>query len=729
MNSLLFEFRHLFIWVLISLFFAAVVSIDPFPETRLSLEDAFFFETSPRSDIVLVKIDDRSLNKIGQWPWPRATFAELINRLEKASVIGIDVSFREPSRFGERDDQQLAQAIEQSAAPVVLSAPFRSAGQETLSIFDHAYYGFSDVLIDSDGKTREMVYWQENMPSFAYAVSLLTRKSILEPPPPGSSGPIRINYRGGNETYPAFSFTDVLDNPDIDELFDGKVILVGVTASDLRNFQLTPFGFISGVETQANKVDTVLEDSIYYSSKLVTVATIIILIFLAMLSSIYIRRLYLLLLTLGAIIVLYIVVIVIGFANFLILDPLYPSMAVVATVMVTSISQYLVISERERIVRRSFTYLAAMVESMNDGVVLVDNSHRIRVLNKTARSLFKVSDRFSLSLEECARKLPSTLNLKNGLKESRDRQSIIQLESVLIDDSYYQIFIDPIGRETIISENLGSVIIFHDITHEKEVERLREDFISMMVHELRSPLDAIKKLMEALRGGDIDKADRRSSYLSLVHTNASQMLLLVNDLLDVAKIEAGKFEIKPEPTDLRKLFEERTRFFEGVAKDKKITLELYASGDVPPEVSLDGMRINQVLNNLLSNSLKFSAEQGRVKLWAYITSEGVSPAKAGAKEGLPEYIDTLNLEPLADKSLTIAVSDTGNGISKEKLPQLFNKFRQFEESRTSAQKGTGLGLAIVKGIAEAHQGKVAVASDKGKGSIFYVSIPLSQIKK
>ena len=272
-------------------------------------------------------------------------------------------------------------------------------------------------------------------------------------------------------------------------------------------------------------------------------------------------------------------------------------------------------------------------------------------------------------------------------------------------------------------------MIFHDITHEKELEELRKDFTSMMVHELRSPLDGISKMADLIiRKKSVIKAKQiTDEYLPIIYKNSSDMLRLVSNLLDAAKAESGKYQISREPAiDIRKIVDERLKFYTPSAKEAHVKISALAAKDVPNAISLDPNAVTEVFNNFISNSLKFSRDNGEIAVQLFLhkaTGDIINEAKtAGVKWFVKEDDNVLLNLPT---SVIAVVTDFGLGISRDNIPLLFNKFKQFKTAALAAnKKGTGLGLVITKGIIEAHGGVVGVASEEGTGSTFYFSLPI-----
>jgi len=372
--------------------------------------------------------------------------------------------------------------------------------------------------------------------------------------------------------------------------------------------------------------------------------------------------------------------------------------------------------------------LNAMVESMVEGVIMTDTDYRILVANPAVRTLLGLDDKSDLTIFNCIDKMNGAYDFQGKLEESIKLDKVLFTPDVVINGRVFQIFVSPVKNITPeIKQTLGGVVIFHDITHEKEIERMRDDFTSMMVHELRSPLDNIKKMSEYMRSEEgARKRKAIKEYLKLIYADSSSMLSMVNDLLDAAKLEAGKFEIRKEAGDIRSVIENRVRFFETQAKDAGIKLTITIAKNVPEQIQIDSGAIAQVLNNLLSNAIKFSSSGGVIQLQALSHKANATIREEIKAENYTWFTDDemekLNVFP---DSIILAVTDNGRGISQNNINELFNKFKQFQARATEGdKKGTGLGLYIVKGIVEAHGGAVRAASIEGKGSTFYCIIPL-----
>jgi signal transduction histidine kinase len=227
------------------------------------------------------------------------------------------------------------------------------------------------------------------------------------------------------------------------------------------------------------------------------------------------------------------------------------------------------------------------------------------------------------------------------------------------------------------------------------LDRQKDEFLGMAAHDIRSPLTVIRGFAATMASyPEVQQSADLSDFVKLIEDSAERILNLVNDLLDISKIESGKLELHRAPTDLRDLVADGARFNRPLAERKQIGL----ATDVPDEpvvAEVDRERMDQVLGNLLSNAIKFSQAD---------TTITVSVCRTG-----PE--------------VALAVADQGQGIPPEDLPHLFEKFRQTKTKATAGEKGTGLGLAIVKKIVELHGGRIEVESELGRGTRFTVWLP------
>lgn len=389
------------------------------------------------------------------------------------------------------------------------------------------------------------------------------------------------------------------------------------------------------------------------------------------------------------------------------------------------------VSKLQNVIETEKGKLKDMVESMADGIIMVNKKLTLEVINSQALSLLHIKKE-NPSIFEVLEVLPENLNLRSRLEKTVKEGKSEIIDQVTINDRVLRILITPAKSKTLEGEQiLGSVILLHDITKEKELQQLREEFTSMMVHELRSPLDGIKKMSELLLKEETRKDEKNlNKFLNLIHKESSEMLSLVGDLLDIAKAEAGKLTIHKKAVNIKEILEDRYNYFLTQASEANLTFEKKLSPELPEKIQADENRIKQVLNNLLSNAIKFTPEGGKVTLQAFTHKKDNNinlEAKAAQIDWRLEE-DHKELTQLED-SVVIAVTDTGIGIKKENQEKIFEKFQQFKASVESGKRGTGLGLAVTKEIVKAHGGQIGVASEPNKGSTFYFTIPLKSLNE
>ncbi len=390
------------------------------------------------------------------------------------------------------------------------------------------------------------------------------------------------------------------------------------------------------------------------------------------------------------------------------------------------------VTKLEDVVRTEQGKIAAMLESMIEGVLMTDLDYRIVATNPSAKAIIKYDAVGTPTIFDFIEGLKGVLDIKGKLEEAIKLDKVVAIEDVVIHNKYYQVLVSPVKSSTgmVKGKTLGGAVVFHDITHEKEAEKMRNDFTSMMVHELRSPLGNIKKIGELMKSPEILEDKKISSeYVEMLYESSSNMLDLVNDLLDVAKLEAGKFDVDKHPENVKNIITESLKFFETNARGAGLVMDSFVGTGVPDFVELDSKRITQVLSNLLSNAVKYTPKGGTVTTMCFLHKMDEKIDSEAAVLGVPWIAKDPPLEGEVEMaipdSIVVAVTDTGDGISPENIVKLWNKFIQFESSaRQKDHEGTGLGLVIIKGIVEAHGGIVGAGSRVGHGSTFYFTLPL-----
>lgn len=385
------------------------------------------------------------------------------------------------------------------------------------------------------------------------------------------------------------------------------------------------------------------------------------------------------------------------------------------------------VTRLQEVVSTEQSKLNAMVISMMDGIVMTDLDYRILVINPAARKALSLDPVKEVTIFDFIDNLGGKFDIRGRLEESVKLNKEYSSDRILLGEKFFQIFVLPVKNVSVLGQEsvTGGVVIFHDVTSEVEIETLRKDFTSMLVHELRSPLDGVKKISEVLKNKDIVQSkESYDEYIDLIYKNSSGMLEIVNDILDVAKIEAGKFDIQKKEGDFVKTVKDRVNFYSITANSSNIKLKDSFGEGLPEKVMFDQEGLEHILNNLISNAIKYTNKDGEVSVVTFLHKEGVDINRE-SKSALYQSENTLPADLGEGSYITVLVSDNGIGIDEKNISSIFSKFKQLDtKDKVPKKKGTGLGLVIAKGIVEEHGGKIGVVSKIGVGSTFYFTIPL-----
>ncbi len=332
--------------------------------------------------------------------------------------------------------------------------------------------------------------------------------------------------------------------------------------------------------------------------------------------------------------------------------------------------------------------LSSVMEKTSDIIIVVGFDKRLILLNEAAISTFRLNPR-----EVHAGKLYSEVFAFGPLEKLGhrflERQPMVPIiEEITVDEARY--FHTHISS----NEQVGWVIVMHDVTPFKETEQLKNELIATVSHDLKNPLSVINGYIELL-GMYNELNERGQEFMVMIRRSIKTMRQLIDDLLELAHIDAG-LEITPEEVTLHPLIQESVMGLKSLADEKLITIELHVPEELPP-VEGDEKRLRQIIVNLVSNAIKYTPNEGNIKVGA----------------------------TLRDDSVMISVEDTGLGISPEDQAQIFERFYRVRRPETDGIEGTGLGLAIVKSLVEAHGGTIGLKSHLGEGSTFYFTIPLT----
>ncbi len=335
--------------------------------------------------------------------------------------------------------------------------------------------------------------------------------------------------------------------------------------------------------------------------------------------------------------------------------------------------------------------LEAVLLSMFEGVLVVDATGSILLMNQALRDFFHITmDVSGKNAIEVIRNIDIQkiidAVLQSDLGLDPTEISILSPEEKIL-SVYATPVISPHGQE-------GAILVFHDLSNVKRLEKIRQDFVANVSHELKTPIASIQGYAETLLDGALEDQANAKDFIGVIYHESERLAQLIDDLLSLSKIESGKLNMSLKPTKLPPIIQKVITSMDIQAERKSINISMALPEDLPL-VMADGTRITQVLFNLIDNALKYSPENSRVLI------------SAVNKNG--------NLE--------VAVSDTGIGIPEEDLPRIFERFYRVDKGRSRALGGTGLGLSIVKHIVKAHNGEISIQSTLGKGTTFIFTLP------
>ena len=331
--------------------------------------------------------------------------------------------------------------------------------------------------------------------------------------------------------------------------------------------------------------------------------------------------------------------------------------------------------------------LEVILDSITEGILVTGQDGRVQLINRALGHLFSVSEEvYGRPTAEIVRQSAVQGAIDDCLEKGVGSEVEVEIGGVAARS--LDVHVAPIlsGQQCV-----GVVTVFYDITRLRQLERMRRDFVANVSHELRTPLTSIKGYAETLADGALDDKTAATRFIGIISTNADRLNLLLDDLLDLSRLESEQFRIEKRECDLRRLIDSSMATVRAPAESKGVALQFSMEGEY--SVLCDAQHMENALTNLLDNAVKYTPEGGRVEVG-------------------------LRLE---GKRAWIEISDTGIGIPAADLDRIFERFYRVDKGRSRAMGGTGLGLAIVRHVVDAHGEQVSVQSEVGRGTTFGVS--------
>lgn len=340
--------------------------------------------------------------------------------------------------------------------------------------------------------------------------------------------------------------------------------------------------------------------------------------------------------------------------------------------------------------------LASILSNMNDGLIATDDHGRIIVINRRAKQILQVNEDTTLGMP-LGELLGMPQEKMQVLEGTEDHSTMLHL--------YHEGEEDPlfvkVTYTTIHSKGKGSagtIAVLQDVTGQEKLEQARREFVANVSHELRTPLTTIKSYLEALEDGALEEPQLAGKFVSVARNETERMIRLVTDLLQLSRLDSKQAIISKETTDVTEMLEEVADRFSFQLEQRMIAIEIDVEEHVD-EIMLDRDRIDQVLDNLVSNAIKYTPEGGHIRI------------HAGRREAAV---------------LEISVQDDGIGIPRKDLTRIFERFYRVDKARSRSMGGTGLGLSIAREIVKAHGGTIQLESELGQGTRVTFTLPYQQ---
>jgi two-component system phosphate regulon sensor histidine kinase PhoR len=351
--------------------------------------------------------------------------------------------------------------------------------------------------------------------------------------------------------------------------------------------------------------------------------------------------------------------------------------------------------ELEKRVLESESSVQTVFTAMLDGLAVIDERRGVRLMNREFRCLFDVGDNRTGSLLELVHNAAVDRLALEAIRLREPQRETIEFTRGGVDPRITEVSVVPLDDRSVPKN--GAVLLFHDVSHLRKVEKMRRDFVANVSHELRTPLSIFRGYLETLLDDPHQPPGELLRILEIMERHSDRLNALVEDVLSLARLESPGMELNSSAIDLPGFLHGIMRDWEKRFAVKKLKSHLNFPGTLP-RLRADETRLQELIYNLLDNAVKYSNAGGTVFLRA--ESEG--------------------------ESLRISVADQGAGISPDDLPRIFERFYRADKSRSSEQSGTGLGLSIVKHIAQLHGGSVEAKSEFGKGTTISVLLPVTQ---
>jgi two-component system phosphate regulon sensor histidine kinase PhoR len=354
---------------------------------------------------------------------------------------------------------------------------------------------------------------------------------------------------------------------------------------------------------------------------------------------------------------------------------------------------------------------AAILASMAEGVAVMDAQERMVFCNQAFRRIFALGSApcEGRPMVELVREPELLTTVRRALAGKVPEPG--ELERGTVHRQSFRVTASPLQS----GETAGAALVLHDITDLRRLERVRRDFVANVSHEFKTPLTAIQGFAETLLGGALEDQTNNRRFLEIIRTHAARLARLTDELLELARIEAGRIELDRRDVSLSEIIEACADTTRPRIEHGNLQLDLRVADDLP-DVYADPRRLREILQNLLDNAAQYTPSGGQIWIEARLISGADGAAGAAAESNASN----------APTSIAVTVGDTGIGIPHSDQERIFERFYRVDAARSREAGGTGLGLAITKHLVELHGGRIWVESEVGSGSEFHFSVPVAR---
>ncbi|MEW5819277.1 MAG: CHASE2 domain-containing protein [Cyanobacteriota bacterium] len=699
------------------------------------------------NQIIIVKIDKKSLNEIGAWPWNRKYYADILDILfkNKAKVVAFYIMFND--YYIKEGDNNFIETLKKYPT-VLLDTNIGSNEDNTFNEFwkkisTTSELGHHFFPVDKFYITRRQFLFFADRPSFPLAITKITNKNIFntyqkfkssnttqdnvlpedknQPTELSTTYILPINYKTSSELFASYSFIDVLNGKFDKNAFKDKIVLIAPTENQSNQYFVTPFSRFQGTGFTGKDIDIVVQAQIldsllnYNPLKVIDPAlnNIILIIFIVL----YINLLYKVSLSRQIVLSFAVLPVLIGLTSVLLLKEISfwitPLKYIIACILSFISVSVLVVANTSRVLDRylkelsgkskssvnytqeysvdsKLTSLKGLTDHINEDkdlleTVLVSVNSIIMLFDKTGKIIYSNNPDYYIQ-NSSIQELSDEINLIeiNNITDKNQNYK----KRINLNHNSYNFFVSPAKGDLFVG-------ILNDITDMVKMNEMKTNLLRMLSHEFKTPLATILLCSDYMT--TINKNDEINQYIEKITTQTEFLEEMIDNFLALNKLEVSDFQINKQSHNIDNFITPIINGLKVIAENKNINIKYFCNYNVPKETYFDEKYMQIAVKNLIDNALKYSPDNTEINV----------------------IID------LEDSYLRINVQDQGFGISREDLKKLFDKFFRVSNENTKGIKGTGLGLSFVNRIIQLHGGRIEVKSTPGIGSEFILYLPVN----